>query len=319
MTTEVTAGPGTQAGGGGQSPAPAAPAQTPAAAPAAPEHKPWTDPRFPGVDLSTLYKPDEPPMASDAPAGTAEAPTEAAPEAPPPEPETKPEDPFASRFEKLAQAEKRLQEDRESLRRELAELKAMRGEQDLRALAKKDRMAALKELGITYEDLTQDVLSGGKPAQKSPEIAALEARLDAMQNEARMANLRGQISTLVAGGGDRFEIIRDTGNEPLVMEYLVQKAKMGVQLSLEQAAEEVESHLEAQAKALLKVQKLSRNNQPNGAHPTPAPRPEANGHRSTSPKTLGNAAASTPPAPKQTAPRTPEERLKAAARHIKYD
>lgn len=117
-------------------------------------------------------------------AGAAAVPPAAQPGATPAVPEKKEGDPFAQRFAALSRQEKALREQQSTWKAQReAESKAWSEKiekakrvEDLKARAKTDRTAALelmREMDLSYDDLTKLHLNGGKP---TPEMLAEEAK-----------------------------------------------------------------------------------------------------------------------------------------------
>jgi hypothetical protein len=122
--------------------------------------------------------PDTTPTAATEPATTAETkPTEAQAPAPATTEDKKPpvEDPrFASKFAALTRKEKEIKAQEAAVKAQLAEIEQAKKQgdltnkeyQELKELAKTKRMEVLRRLGISWEDLSDEVLRGEEPPKK---------------------------------------------------------------------------------------------------------------------------------------------------------
>lgn len=202
----------------------------------------------------------------------------------------------AARFAALAKREReafKAQQEakalREQIKAELAQVEAWKAAQ---GLAKTNPLAFLEQQGLTYEQLTQLMLSGG---QDSPAAAAkaVEQRLDAKiqsieareqaakdAQAARQAEeSRRTIEThereaveFVTGAADKYELTNMLGMQeevPKLIRLAYQKAvKAGETpkvMTFEEAADLVEKHLEAQAVKVQKAKKFQAKEAPKSA------------------------------------------------------
>lgn len=111
------------------------------------------------------------PAQGDGAVAAVAATTEEAPKVEAPKAEEK-KDPSSSRFAALARREKAAREQEATVQRRVSEMEARESaikEREARFDSSKKRpMAALRELGFTYADLTQDVLGGYKEPEEDP-------------------------------------------------------------------------------------------------------------------------------------------------------
>lgn len=166
----------------------------------------------------------------------------------------------------LARKERRLVKLQQDIKAQQDALKSEQGKyisiEDLKA----DPYKYLNNAGVTYEQLTQ------QPAAQTPQdtlqakIDALEAKLssfDTKQTEKEKSEYQQALSVisgdvdLLVGSDERFETIKATGSNQEVVK-LIEKVfeAEGTILSVEDAAQMVEKHLEEQT--LNQIQKLSK-------------------------------------------------------------
>lgn len=229
------------------------------------------------------------------------------PEAPKaPEPEKK--DEFAPKFAALSRKEKALAE-RERAFEEKQKAYSGLSLEALKEKAKKEgRLAVLAELGITYEDVTNEILESGKTATPTDKLSSeveelkkqLKARADKEEEDAKMAaqarqqqavaDYKGKIESHIKSNAERFELVNGTLDQNSVeLVYQVidayytktydESTKSGRILSFDEACEEVEKRLETQIdrwSKFSKVQKrFSPGNPPSKNEAPPAPKKEA--------------------------------------------
>lgn len=136
------------------------------------------------------------------------------------EPKKAEEDPrFASRFAALAREEKRIRKERDALKAQEAELSTFKAAIDK---LKTDPLAALKELGVDYDELTRRVLSGGKP-DASDEVKMLREKLEALERERQEQADREQQAqiqaTFAAAKRELADLSRDATKYPLTSKW----------------------------------------------------------------------------------------------------
>ena len=194
---------------------------------------------------------------------------------------------------------------------------------------------------VAYQRLTSELLGQqAKPPTTEDTVAALRAELDEFkktsaekeqaaakaQGEQLIANAIQTAKGIVAGGGDKYAITKELGQEAAIV-YLIQGEAQrfqdsdgaeGSNLSFEQAAEKVEAHLEAEALRVANLAKVKTKLSPSEQKPAPTAKAEIEQAlqqfqpvKKAAPaatKTLTNAAASAP------ANHVPAKKLTAAER-----
>jgi len=232
------------------------------------------------------------------------------------------------KFSALARKEAELHRAREAMKAEKAAIEEAHRQvvafEEARHAAKRDPVAALQALGISYDDLTEHVLNGGKPTP-SAEVAALREELDQLRVEqetararaeeaaaARLAaehsavieEARSEAVAFVEANSSRYELTSINGAATLVPQVREQHfARTGKLLTVEQAADLVEKHFESLADRIAKARKVQAKAAP--AAPAPAASPPA--ERRTLSNSLTASTSSAPPKP-----RTEADRIRAA-------
>jgi hypothetical protein len=270
------------------------------------------------------------PVTTTAPVANADAaqtaPTSTPAEAPKPAANDDQEKRLAKSFAALSRQEKAIRAKETEWKSERAQLQAQAEElKALRDAFGKDPAAALEKLGLTYEEVTRRVLSGGKPSAEH-EAASVRRELDEFKRaqaeqaqsyaqrraEAAQHQFLGEIKTLV-DSDDRFELTR--ANEATQDVYDVvdeHYRRTGEVLSTETAAELVEKYYEQRAEKLLSAKKMKAKLAPPQSEPTQS-HSSAQRVSSEQPKTLSNNLAAASPT-RESKRLTESERLEAAAR-----
>lgn len=232
-----------------------------------------------------------------------------------PEPSTK-VDPLSSQYATLARKEKALRSQIQQFKAEQAEFQKQRDthkapELDLSKYIERDRLksdplSVLTDAGLSYDEITEAVLSRGN-IQTDPrinqEIAALKADIKAARDEAKaikdsqdnnqkqsyqqaLNQLRQEAGKL-AFTDPAFEMIKETNSVSDVVELIESTFKAdGILLSVEEACQAVEDHLLEEAIKLSKVKKLQQR-----LGQSTAPKPAVNDPKQPQPttnKTLTN-------------------------------
>lgn len=212
--------------------------------------------------------------------------TDTAPvEAPP----AKVEDPLSSQYAQLARKEKALRvqaqqvkAQNDALAAREAAIKAKESEYQGDSYIPKDRLSTdtlrvLEEAGISYEQLTQEMLNAPSPEarQQATVIAKLEAKIaaleegqnkvaktfeDSQQNAYNQAvtQLKNEAKQMVYATAD-FETIKETNSVDDVVELITETFKKdGLLLTVEEACKAVEEHLEEEAFKLTKLSKIQK-------------------------------------------------------------
>lgn len=189
-------------------------------------------------------------------------------------PEEKPKDKTSSRFAALARKDKDLRAKQQEADKRAADLEAREAaikEREARwDMAKKRPIEALKELGFTYADVTQDVMGGYEPPKVDPmderinpvkdalskqeaAQAKLEAELkavrDQLTHERRQAAYEAGIKSIrdTLTNTERYELVSTMGEEgvELVRDTVVEYwDRYNKELSIEEAADLVEKYYE---------------------------------------------------------------------------
>lgn len=236
------------------------------------------------------------------------------------------------KFSALARKEAQLYREREELKAQKAALEQAHRQvvafEEARQVARRDPLAALEALGITYDALTEHVLNGGKPtpnaevaavreelAQLRAEQEAARARAEelasarlAEENQAVIEEARQAAVAFTEANVDRYELTAANNGASLVPQVREQHfARTGKLLTIEQAADLVEKHFEGVADRIAKARKFQTKIAPPPRAPpaTPAATPPA------AQRTLSNAltaSASTAPAKA----RSETDRIRAA-------
>lgn len=200
--------------------------------------------------------------------------TEAAPKAEAPQVPQEPKDEYISpRFAMLAKEEKRLQEER----KRLAEERKNPDFQDylefkkLKAQAKADPLTALEKLGLSYDEITEYVISGKHT--KDPSVRALEEKLEKLEKEARekeenakkaleeaqLNNFKESIKAKCLEKADDYELVNIWGAHNLVYSVIQEHYdKTEEVLPIEEAAKKVEAYLEKESEKYQGSKKLRK-------------------------------------------------------------
>ncbi len=142
------------------------------------------------------------------------------------------------------------------------------------ARLKSEPLSVLLEAGVTYDQLTQAILadqnSGGHELQAlKAEIAALKEGVDkrftdktTQEEQAVLAEMR-KVATTLAAEGEAFELVRETGSIPQVMQ-LIEKTyrETGEVLDVTEAMQLVEDELIGESLKLAALKKVQGRLQP---------------------------------------------------------
>lgn len=248
--------------------------------------------------------------------------------APAPEPvvEKPPAPPKADRFAMLARKEQDLLRRQQAVKQQ-QQLLAQQAEemqrfQQMKRQAALNPLDALKELGLTYEQITEYVLNDNKPTPNA-EVMALRQELEEFRNQSKteqqrlleqqrlmqeqesqaiIENFRGEVSEYVAQHADTYELtnLYDGANlvYGLIEEHFGQTGKI---MSLPEASKLVEEHFEELARKAQQTKKFAVTQQkatPPQVSGTPVPKPGP-----TLSNDLGAVAAGSPQRPRSDADR----------------
>lgn len=209
----------------------------------------------------------------------------------PTKPEEKKDEVISPRLAMLAKEEKRLQEERKRLQEERKnpEFSEFQEFKKLKANAKTDPLSVLEKLGLSYDEITDYVISGKHTKDSS--VRALEEKLANMEKEAKereekakkdletaqLQQFQEQIKNECLKNPDDFELVNVWGAHNLV--YNVIQAhydKTEEILPVQEAAKKVEAYLEEESKKYQGSKKLRKL--------FGAPDPEANKQQQTDDK-----------------------------------
>lgn len=204
-------------------------------------------------------------------------------------PEAKTEEPLSSQYAQLAKKERQLRQQAQQVKAQTdalaareAAIKAKEAEYQGDSYIPKDRLSkdtirVLEEAGISYEQLTQDMLNAPSPEarQQASVIAKLEAKIaaleegqnkvtknfeDSQQNAYKQAvnQLRTEAKQLVYATPD-FETIKETNSVEDVVELITKTFEEdGILLTVDEAAKAVEEHLYEEAYKLTQLSKIKK-------------------------------------------------------------
>lgn len=259
--------------------------------------------------------------------------------------QTSPEyDKFASKFAALSRKEKQIREKEQALEQRLKQIEeesALKSEKykqydSIPERIKQEPLKFLEEYGITPDVLAKMMVEGdGKPTvdmqlneiktQAFQEIEKLKAELKAekeaqqqKQYEQTIESFKSDIEKFVAANDD-YELIRENNATHLIFEVIETQAKQSPGeplMTIEEAANAVESYLLDQAKKLLELRKIK------GIYS-----PESVGEQAkdntqkpqTAQATLSNALSAQTPSRSDAKKLSEEERLREAAKLIRWN
>jgi hypothetical protein len=227
-------------------------------------------------------------------------------------------------FAALARKDQALRNREDQVKKEAAELKAIR---DIQAAARSkspEAVAALLEsLEIAPGELTDILLALGKTPSEADRLAALEAarvsdkeaadkaaeRSELEKLEATKVAFKGKLGEIAKAAGDKFELTLAHEAEGIDLAFEIVDAhygKTGKVLPIEEALALAEGHYDAEAKKLLGTKKYGQNK--------PATSSESTGARANSAaETLTNNHVSGGPPAQPRVNLTREESIAAAA------
>jgi hypothetical protein len=195
--------------------------------------------------------------------------------------------PLSPQMAAIRKAQRALQQERQAFEREKAEMQARSTQEpgiDLARL-KSDPMRVLLENGVTYDQLTEAILSDSNNTM--PEIQSLKAEIkalkegvdktlsdkDAQAEQAVLAEMRREADRLARDGED-FELIRTTGSLDQVMELIEKTYRTsGEVLDVTEAMQLVEEELITESLKLAANNKIRSRLQPQQVPGTPQQRP----------------------------------------------
>ena len=182
--------------------------------------------------------------------------------------------PLSPQLAAIARQKRALQLERAEFEKQKAELSKSNGidPEQFKARLQADPLGVLQEHGVTYDRLTESILSG----QADPKVQALEQRIKELESgldkkltdrdnaaeQAALSEMKREAQTL-ASTGDDFELIRATNSVPLVMTLIERTYRStGEVLDVSEAMREVEAELVKDAEKLMGAKKFAGKFQP---------------------------------------------------------
>ena len=224
------------------------------------------------------------PTAADVLATTPE--TEAAPVEAAPAPAPAPEKPRSDRFAALARKEAEVFRKQQAVRAQQAEI--ARQAEEIRAFQEAKRQAALnpidalKQLGLTYEQITEYVLNDNKPTP-SAEVQSVRQELEefkrvqreeqqrlveqqkamiAQEQQQIISAFRDEVNDYVTQHSETYELTALYGGHNLVSDVVEEHFKQsGKLLTIPEAAKLVEEHYEDLARKAQATKKFAATQQ----------------------------------------------------------
>lgn len=197
--------------------------------------------------------------------------------------EAQPEDQLSSKYAEFAKREKvyrrKVQAQQQALKQREDALKAKEQEyasgyipkSQIPERFKKDPYQAMRDFGLTGDELTQALLN--QPSPQDQTIQALKGELAELKNalsqtktsieeghsrsrEQAITQIRADVKSLVASDSN-FDIIKNTGSEDAVVEYIEKKFERdGTIASIEEAAQAVEAELTEELMKYAQLKKI---------------------------------------------------------------
>ena len=220
-----------------------------------------------GIVSATIPMAESAPSAN--PSGAKEMIAEQTTEAPTAEtPKEKPDLDYANRFNMLARRERALQQREKEIKEQAAKYENL---STLKDRARKDPVNALKELDLSYDDLTNTILNDNKPTtemslaelkkeieslreERNKEKQELETKKQQEATEGYKNFLRDHVKDkeeyefLAANGDEAIDLVCRT-----IVEYHQKYDKL---LSEDEACKLVEEHLESESEKFFKLKKV---------------------------------------------------------------
>lgn len=187
--------------------------------------------------------------------------------------EEKKEEIISPRLAMLAKEEKRLQEERKKIQEERKnpEFSEFQEYKKLKASAKSDPLGVLEKLGLTYDEITDYVISGKHT--KDPSVRALEEKLANLEKTAKereeqakkdleaaqLKQFQEQIKAECLKSADEFELVNVWGAHNLVYNVIQAHYDNTEEiLPVSEAAKKVEAYLEEESKKYQGSKKLRK-------------------------------------------------------------
>lgn len=232
---------------------------------------------------------------------------------------------FHKQFQQLAAKERELQKEREAIKAEREEIAQYKS---AKAQAKSDPLAFMQAHGLTYDEVTNFVLSKDSPEYA---IKQLEKKLEAKEEAAKAEQIKAQqeadakreqeaIGEYMADvkqlASEKYELVAASGDYNQVLE-VVEKYYLATQkaLSPDEALTLVEDYLQGQVDKLLATKKLSGKYKRSETVTSEVEQSAG----SSSPKTLSNAMVGHgSPSTEALDKMTDRERIRAIAQQFKF-
>lgn len=258
-----------------------------------------------------------------------------------------PKDNSASRFAAIARREKAAKQREADVDRRVKEAEARLAavsEKESAILSfKKDPAKAMRDLGLTYADITQAMVGGYKAPEEDPmdvklnpvndklgkfesEVEKLHRELADLRNQSAAREQREQYDTVMRGikavtaDVDKYEYINAMGDEAetlvkdTMVEYWNRNQKM---LDYSEACDIVEQYYEEHVNRFAKTKKLTKRLPGTQAAPKAAPKPPAK--EAKAPSTLTNKLSSAPEANVDINKLPKHEALAYLAKKLQFD
>jgi vacuolar-type H+-ATPase subunit I/STV1 len=207
----------------------------------------------------------------------------------------------------LARKQQRLQQEIQAQRDKESEWAKKEADyvpkSSIKAKAQQNAVEALADIGLTYEELTNLLLSqqqGDDPIQGT--VKALQAEIQQIkstqeqnvskQYEATVAQYRGEIDSLIASD-DAFITIREEGRADAVLQHILDTFEEDPSkvLTVEQASKEIEEFLVEEAEKKLSLTKVKAKLTPQETKPAEKTLPPT---KAAPPRTLTQQVETTP-------------------------
>ena len=150
------------------------------------------------------------------------------------------EEPEPSKFDEMLEKEISLREREADIKQKGESFVDMN---KFKELAREDPMKFLEELGMTFDELADAIIS--EPQNKDPQVKELESRIEKFEireQEARVGDYIRDLNQHVSNGN--YDLIQGLEAQQLVIDTVTQNwHERGIQLSIDEACVLVEKHL----------------------------------------------------------------------------
>lgn len=188
--------------------------------------------------------------------------------------------PLSPQFAALAKQRREIQLERQKLDADKAALETQSGDkkslEEYRSRIKANALSVLMEEGVTYDQLTEQILASN---QETADLSALKAEIkalkdgfenqnksqtdkEAMQEKQALAQIERETLQLVSQGDD-FEMIREAGYAPKVVDLIHRVFKKdGVVMDTAEAASLIEKELLEESLKFARIKKVQSSLNP---------------------------------------------------------